>query len=239
MAGYMEVTGERSGPPMLAGIPVIDLKAGDELYASVMRALLERHETGLGQAIHISMLQAAASWLITVLPLIDFGCREDEITRAATSIASSYRPTSTRRATASYSWPSAATCNGADCAPCPDLPASPMTCARPTRVGTPTREAIHRDMAAVTQQHSADDLLADLRSATIPATRIHDIRQVRELPALAGKLTRTTMPDGRVIHMPPMAVDLPQGGGELGFRAEVWPGHANPARRCRTHHQPD
>ena len=61
MAGYMEVTGDRAGPPMLTGIPVIDLKAGDELYANVMRALLERHESGRGQAIHVSMLQAAAS----------------------------------------------------------------------------------------------------------------------------------------------------------------------------------
>jgi len=55
MAGYMEVTGERSGPPMLTGIPVIDLKAGDEVYAGVMQALLERHETGDGAEIHVSM----------------------------------------------------------------------------------------------------------------------------------------------------------------------------------------
>ncbi len=82
MAGYMEVTGERDGPPMLTGIPVIDLKAGDELYANVMLALLERHESGIGTDIHVSMLQAAASWLITVLPLIDFDCQPDEITRA-------------------------------------------------------------------------------------------------------------------------------------------------------------
>ena len=58
------------------------LKAGDELFASVMLALLERHETGSGKEIHVSMLQAAASWLITVLPLIDFGCEPSEITRA-------------------------------------------------------------------------------------------------------------------------------------------------------------
>ncbi len=217
MAGYMEVTGERNGPPMLAGIPVIDLKAGDELYASVMRALLERHETGLGQAIHISMLQAAASWLITVLPLIDFGCREDEITRAGNEHRK-FIPTNVYPTRDGFIFLAI----GSDvqwrrlCA----LPrfASVANEVRQTNEGRHTeREAIHRDMAAVTQQHSADDLLADLRSATIPATRIHDIRQVRELPALSGKLTRTTMPDGRVIHMPPMAVDLPQGHDELGF----------------------
>ncbi|MCL4747118.1 MAG: CoA transferase, partial [Burkholderiaceae bacterium] len=49
MAGYMEVTGAPHGPPTLAGIPVIDLKAGDEVYANVLAALLDRHETGRGR----------------------------------------------------------------------------------------------------------------------------------------------------------------------------------------------
>ena len=82
MCGYMEVTGDPNGPPTVMGLPVIDLKAGDEVYANVLLALLERNETGRGKAIHVSMLQAAASWLITVLPLIDFGCAANEITRA-------------------------------------------------------------------------------------------------------------------------------------------------------------
>jgi crotonobetainyl-CoA:carnitine CoA-transferase CaiB-like acyl-CoA transferase len=63
----------------------------------------------------------------------------------------------------------------------------------------------------------ADELLADLRAATIPATKIFDIRQVRELPQLAEKLTRTVMPDGRVVHMQPMAVDVPNASLELPF----------------------
>jgi itaconate CoA-transferase len=81
MAGYMELTGPADGPPTLSGVPLIDLKAGDEVYANVMLALLERAETGRGMRIDVSMLQAAASWLITTLPLLDFDCQPDEITR--------------------------------------------------------------------------------------------------------------------------------------------------------------
>jgi crotonobetainyl-CoA:carnitine CoA-transferase CaiB-like acyl-CoA transferase len=62
-------------------VPLIDLKAGDEVYAGVMMALLERAETGKGSRIDVSMLQAAASWLITTLPLLDFNCDPSEITR--------------------------------------------------------------------------------------------------------------------------------------------------------------
>ncbi len=32
MCGYMEVTGDPTGPPTVMGLPVIDLKAGDEVY---------------------------------------------------------------------------------------------------------------------------------------------------------------------------------------------------------------
>jgi crotonobetainyl-CoA:carnitine CoA-transferase CaiB-like acyl-CoA transferase len=217
MAGYMEVTGERDGPPMLTGIPVIDLKAGDELYANVMLALLERHETGAGKDIHVSMLQAAASWLITVLPLIDFDCRPDEITRAGNEHRK-FIPTNVYPARDGFVYLAI----GSDvqwrrltAIPKFEVVANEV---RKTNEGRHAeRAAIHRDIGAVTLQHTADEILEDLRGATIPATRIHDIRQVRELPALRDKLTRTLMPDGRTLHMQPMAVDLPGPSTALGF----------------------
>ncbi len=217
MAGYMEVTGERDGPPMLTGIPVIDLKAGDELYANVMLALLERSETGQGKTIDISMLQAAASWLITVLPLIDFDCKPDEITRAGNEHRK-FIPTNVYPTRDGYIFMAI----GSDvqwrrltAVPKFSVVANEV---RKTNEGRHAeRAAIHRDIASVTLQHSADEILADLRAATIPGTRIHDIRQTRELPALQGKLTLTQMPDGRTLHMPPMAVDLPQGLSTLAF----------------------
>ncbi|MEW5891222.1 MAG: CoA transferase [Pseudomonadota bacterium] len=217
MAGYMEVTGDPDGPPMLTGIPVIDLKAGDEVYANVMLALLERQETGRGREIHVSMLQAAASWLITVLPLIDFGCQPGEITRAGNEhrkfIPTNVYPTKDGHVYLAI---------GSD-VQWQRLTAIPkFACVanqvRATNEGRHReRAAIHRDMAAVTSQYSSEEILADLRAATIPATRILDIRQVRELPQLIDKLTRTVMPDGKPVHMQPMAVDVAGARTELPF----------------------
>ena len=215
MAGYMEVTGDPDGPPMLTGIPVIDLKAGDEVYANVMAALLERNETGRGTRIDVSMLQAAASWLITVLPLVDFDCQPNEITRSGNEHRK-FIPTNVYPTSDGYVYLAI----GSD-VQWRRLTAIPKFAPvagemRATNEGRHReREAIHRDMATVTRAHTADAILADLRAATIPATRILDIRQVRELPALRDKLTRTTMPDGRVVHMQPMAVDV------AGARAEL------------------
>lgn len=77
--------------------------------------------------------------------------------------------------------------------------------------------AIHRDMAALTIQYSVDEILADLRTATIPATRIFDIWQVRAMSQLKDHLTWTTTPDGRAIGMQPMAVDLSEASRSLPF----------------------
>ncbi len=217
MAGYMEVTGARDGPPTLNGLPVIDLKAGDELYANVMLALLERAESGQGAEIHVSMLQAAASWLITVLPLIDFGCALEEITRAGNEHRK-FIPTNVYRTSDGYVFLAI----GSDVQWRRFTAIPKFACVanevRATNEGRHReREAIHRDIGAATIAHPADEILADLRGATIPATRIHDIRQVRELPQLRDKLTRTAMPDGRVVRMQPMAVNLPQARTELHF----------------------
>ncbi len=209
MSGYMEVTGDSDGPPMLAGIPVIDLKAGDEVYANVMLALLERHETGHGRAIHVSMLQAAASWLITLLPLIDFGCRPDEITRAGNEHRK-FIPTNVYPARDGFIFMAI----GSD-VQWKRLTALPRFSAAANAVRVTNegrhreRKQIHLDLAAATVLATVDELLADLRAATIPATRILDIRQVRELPQFRDKLTSTSMPDGRTIHMQPLAVDRP------------------------------
>jgi len=217
MAGYMELTGDPNGPPMLSGIPVIDLKAGDEVYANVMRALLERHETGHGSEIHVSMLQAAASWLTTVLPLLDFDCAPNEITRAGNEHRK-FIPTNVYPARDGFVYLAI----GSD-VQWRRLTAIPKFAqvaneVRATNEGRHReREAIHREMASVTSQYPVDEILADLHDAKIPATRILDIRQVRELPALRDRLTRTTMPDGRTIRMQPMAVDIERARTELSF----------------------
>jgi crotonobetainyl-CoA:carnitine CoA-transferase CaiB-like acyl-CoA transferase len=217
MCGYMEVTGDPAGSPTQMGLPVIDLKAGDEVYANVMLALLERSETGRGKAIHVSMLQAAASWLITVLPLIDFDCEPGEITRSGNEHRK-FIPTNVYPAKDGFVYMAI----GSDVqwrrlTAVPKF-ASVANEVRLTNEGRhKERRQIHRDMATVTSRHCVEELLADLRSATIPATRIFDIAQVRELPQLKERLTRTAMPNGKDVRMQPMAVDSEDAKRELAF----------------------
>ena len=217
MAGFMETTGDPDGPPTLAGIPIIDLKAGDEVFAQVCLALAEKAETGQGKRIDISMLQAAASWLITTLPLIDFGAEPEEMTRWGNAhrkfIPSNVYPTRDgfiyvamgsdrqwQRLTESPKFSSLA------------------SEARKTNSGRyDDREQIYADFGAITRQYDTAELQQDFSAATVPNNVINTVPMVRAEEAVASKLTHTRTPDGKKIRMQPMAVDDASAKTELGF----------------------
>ncbi|MEJ2175857.1 MAG: CoA transferase [bacterium] len=217
LSGYMELTGDPAGPPTLCGIPLVDLKAGDEVYANVLLALAERAESGAGREIHVSMLQAAASWLITTLPLLDFDCAPWEVTRAGNEHRK-FVPTNVYPTTDGYLYMAIGS----------DVQWQRLTArerfralaseARRTNEGrSHDRVALKREIGELTARYSAAELEEDLRAATIAHARIHDIRAVAALDALAGRLTRTRTPDGRTIRMQPMPVDLPEAECEYAF----------------------
>ncbi len=217
LAGYMELTGDPAGPPTLCGIPLVDLKAGDEVYANVLLALAERAESGAGREICVSMLQAAASWLITTLPLLDFDCEPWEVTRAGNEHRK-FVPTNVYPTRDGYLYMAIGS----------DVQWQRLTArerfralareARRTNDGrTRDRAALKREMGEITARHAAAELEEDLRAATIAHARIHDIRAVAALDALAGRLTRTRRPDGKTIRMQPMPVDLPGAPREFEF----------------------
>ena len=217
MAGYMELTGSADGPPTLAGVPLIDLKAGDEVYANVMLALAERAETGKGSRIDVSMLQAAASWLITTLPLLDFDCQPAEITRCGNEhrkfIPTNVYPTRDgfifMAIGSDPQWTRLTEIAGF---------ATLASATRATNEGRlGERAAIHREMAALTRQFTTAQIAEYFGKATIPHAPIHDIPAVREMAAIKSRLTTTRMPGGKTVRMQPMAVDVPHAATELRF----------------------
>jgi len=217
MAGYMELTGAADGPPTLTGVPVIDLKAGDEVYAGVMYALAERAETGAGRRIDVSMLQAAASWLITTLPLVDFDCAPAEITRCGNEHRK-FIPTNVYATRDGFIF--VAIGNDAQWQRLTELPRfAPLAgAARSTNAGRHRERAtIHEAMSGVARQCSTAELAQAFAAATIPHAAINDIRAVRALPALAGRLTTTRTPAGRTIRMQPHAVDMPEAPRAFAF----------------------
>ena len=217
MAGHMELTGDPDGPPMASGVPLIDLKAGDEVYAGVCLALAERALTGRGQRIDVSMLQAAASWLITTLPLVDFDCDPSEITRSGNEH---------RKFIPTNAYPSAdgfllmAIGSDAQWRRLTEIPRF-HSIANENRITNAGRVAdrvrIHKDIAEIIGKVSSSELAAEMAQASIPNSPILNIPQVGELEALREKRTTTTTPEGKQIRLQPMAVDVEGAKTDLTF----------------------
>jgi len=220
MSGFMELTGQEDGQPTLSGIPLIDLKAGDEVYAGVCLALAELAESGNGSEINVSMLQAAASWLITTLPLINFGCDDSEITRCGNEHRK-FIPTNAYPTQDGYIY--VAIGNDLQWQRFTEIekfkPVANQV--RQTNMGRQAeRQGCYVDISAITVNYSTSELAAEFVAATIPHAVINDIRQVRVLEALNGKLTTTRTPSGQVVHMQPMAIDMASACTELSFPAK-------------------
>ena len=217
MVGYMELTGFEDGPPTLAGVPLVDLKAGDEVYANVCLALAEQAETGTGTRIDVSMLQAAASWLITTLPLIDMGCGPEEITRWGNAhrkfIPTNLYPTSDGfiyiALGSDHQWNRLT-----------ELPKF-ASLASESRRNAPgryaEREAIYRELGEATARYPQAEIAADFAAAKIPHAAINTIPEVQDMEAIARKLPTTRMPDGTTVRLQPMAVDLKDAADEFSF----------------------
>ncbi len=66
MSGIMSVTGAPDGPPTLIGESIGDVTAGLFAYNAITTALYQRHSTGVGQHLDISMLES----MLQLQPLV-------------------------------------------------------------------------------------------------------------------------------------------------------------------------
>ena len=217
MAGYMELTGFEDGPPTLSGIPLIDLKAGDEVFAGVCLALAEKAETGAGKEINVSMLQAAASWLITTLPLLDFDCDHSEVSRCGNEHRK-FIPTNVYETSDGFIY--VAIGSDKQWQRLTQIPKFSVIAndVRVTNNGRlAERQECYRDIGAVTSQFTTAELADDFTGATIPHAAINTIEQVRRLEALQDKFTTTTTPDGKTVHMQPLATEMNGNVTDLPF----------------------
>ncbi len=217
MVGYMELTGFEDGPPTLAGVPLVDLKAGDEVYANVCLALAEKAETGRGSRIDVSMLQAATSWLINTLPLLDMDCGPEEVTRSGNAHRK-FVPTNIYPTSDGFIY--IALGNDLQWRRLTETPKfAPLAAdGRRTAAGRyDDRAAIYREFGEITARHGLAELAADFAAAKVPHAAINSVPEVRALDAIRAKLLRTRAPDGREIRLQPMAVDIAGAAVEYTF----------------------
>jgi len=207
LAGYMDLTGDPSGPPTLCGVPFVDLKAGDEVFANVCLALAERERTGKGCRIDVSMLQAAASWLVTTIPLLDLGYEPAEVRRSG-SEHREFVPVNVYPTADGYvylaigndvQWSRLTSLDGFG---------GLASTGRVTNEGRrQERESIHREIGAITRRVKTRALVDLLSSKGLVIAPIHTVPQAIEYPAIRHKLLETKTPGGAKVRLPPPSVE--------------------------------
>ncbi len=209
LTGYMDITGDPNGPPMLCGVPFVDLKAGDEVYAGVCLALAERAHTGRGSRIDVSMTQAAVSWLVTTIPLLDLGYTPDEVRRNGNEhrefVPVNVYPTSDGHVFLAVG-------NDVQWSRLVSIEAF-AALAKPSRETNEGRRAdrdkIHHEIGAVTGGYATDDIAGLLSAQGLVAAPINTIPQVIDLPQIRNTLLETQTPAGGKVRLPPPAVEQP------------------------------
>lgn len=207
MSGVLSLTGEAGKQPFICGVPLADLKAGDEVYANVALALAERAETGMGQRIDVSMLQASASWLINHMPLLNFLDDPAEVTRTGNQDRF-FLPTDIFQTRDGFLY--MAVGNDTQWQRLVELPkfASAASEKRSTLAGRhEDREAMFADLHAITKQYKTQELADELQGAKIPCGIVNTVQDVREHEALRDRLLRTKQPNGEMLYLQPPAVN--------------------------------
>ena len=62
-SGFMDLNGEKNGPPIKMPVALIDVLAGHQLKEGLLLALLKRERTGEGSFVEVSLIQTAISSL--------------------------------------------------------------------------------------------------------------------------------------------------------------------------------
>jgi len=174
MSGLMSITGEPGRGPMRVGIAISDVSAGALLASGVLIALLDREMTGKGRWVHTSLLESvvsmmdfqAARWTVagdvppqvgndhpTFAPMGAYDAADGKVNLAASS----------NKMFRSF---------------CMALGASHLL-DNPNYAGgrnrTRNREALNRDINAVTSRFSQADLVEKLNAAGCPCGPIYSI----------------------------------------------------------------
>jgi crotonobetainyl-CoA:carnitine CoA-transferase CaiB-like acyl-CoA transferase len=206
MCGYMDLTGHPDGPPLQCGPPLIDLKAGDEAFAQILVALMERNETGKGKIIDISMAHAALSWLHTFVPMLDMGSPPSELKRSGNEHRQ-FIPVNAYRTRDGFIYMAI----GSD-AQWNRMVKNPLfSSLDQDRYATnegrrENKTELHKSIEAITRAHPSAEVSGILSEAAIPHSPITPIEDVPNLPFFKAAALNTTTPDGKSVRLPPPAV---------------------------------
>lgn len=206
LMGYTYLTGEPTGKPVPCGIPIIDLKAGDEAFTQVVLAMLEKNNTGKGKEIHISMAQSAASWLITALPQLEFVKSDSDLFTRSGNEHRSFIPCNSYPTKDGFvylaigndsQWAKFTALKGFEALGKVD---------RKTNQGRmDDKEKIYKEIEEQVNKFTTSEFVDLCLSINLSVAPVNTIKEVASLEFISKKLLKTILPDGRIVSLFPPA----------------------------------
>ncbi|MCO6052274.1 CoA transferase [Mesorhizobium sp. RP14(2022)] len=210
ITGFMDLTGDPKGSPMMAGTFLIDYATALHATVGILAALNHRNKTGEGQVVDVSLIGGAASMLMTAIPefLVNGRC----MTRGGNRDRYA-APANTFQAKDGV-WLHMIAGNNAHFPRFARMIGQPELLEDPrfdTLEGRMTNvEAIEAVAAEWIAQHTADEVLAALRRAELPSARIRTIEEVANDPYMreARHIIDVVHPKAGVVPMqgPPVGL---------------------------------
>jgi len=208
-AGFMELTGDPEGSPMVFGLPMVDLGAAEHGYSEVVKALYRRATTGEGARIDLSMLRSAVSWMVAPIALA--ASLGERVTRKGNR-HQFFAPVAVHRTRDGHVY--LAVGNDQQWAALTTLPrfaalGRPEYAANAGRIADVAR--LDRELAACFTDLATDEALESLRGAGVPVSRVSSLADVVADPLVRERLVEVTDPrSGLRIRLPaPPAGDGP------------------------------
>jgi len=202
MMGFTYLTGEADGMPVPCGIPVIDLKSGDEAFTQVILAMMENKKGG--REINISMSQCAASWLITALPQLEFVENDEELFTRSGNEHRSFIPCNVYPAKDGFVYIAIGS----------DLQWAKLTAekgfeklsldSRRTNKGRMMeKDKIYMEIGEICKNYKTNDLVELLLSLNISASPVNSIKEVANLEFVKKYMVKTHLRDGKEVKLYP------------------------------------
>lgn len=208
LMGYTYLTGEPNGKPVPCGIPIIDLKAGDEAFTQVLLALLDKHNSGRGKEIHISMAQCAASWLITALPQLQFVKSDNELFKRSGNEHRSFIPCNVYPTKDGMvylaigndsQWAKFTSLKGFETLSSPG---------RKTNQGRmDDKEDIYKEIGAHTINYTTKEFSDLCLGINLSVSPVNSVSEVGAMDIVAKAMLRTKMPDGSLVSLYPSSTE--------------------------------
>lgn len=201
MMGFTYLTGEPDGKPVPCGIPIIDLKAGDEAFTQVVLAMLE---SNTNKEIHISMAQCAASWLMTALPQLNFVKSDSELFTRSGNEHRSFIPCNAYPTKDGYlylaigndlQWHKFVSHNGFE---------KLFSENRKTNEGRmKEKENIYKEIGELSKNYSTKEFFELCISLNLSAAPVNTVKEVAALPFVDACMMKTTIPNGKEVKLSP------------------------------------